>query len=223
MRLGRLFESRRRALAARDHLSHFVEVTGADLTLVLGGRVALGLRREFCLLQLGIGRHATVAITASQFEHAVIYDPVKNEEFTASRGDGAHLNGRRIRVSNRTKLAEAVLSTGIPPGAVDTHLDAYMASLKDFTGQCRGIRRMGSAALDLAYVAAGRVDGFWELSLSPWDICAGTLLVREAGGFVGDWRGGDNFFKTGNIVASNPKTFRAMVQGLRPHLTPAII
>ena len=82
---------------------------------------------------------------------------------------------------------------------------------------------MGSAALDLAYVAAGRVDGFWELALSPWDICAGTLLVREAGGFVGDWRGGDNFYKTGNIVASNPKTFRAMVQSLRPYLTPEIV
>lgn len=162
-------------------------------------------------------------LRGTRFEHAVVYDPVKNEEFTASRGDGAHLNGRRIRVSSRTKLAEAVLSTGIPPHAVASHLDAYMASLKDLTGQCRAVRRMGSAALDLAYVAAGRVDGFWELALAPWDICAGTLLVREAGGFVGDWRGGDNFYKTGNIVASNPKTFRAMVQSLRPHLTPEIV
>ena len=162
-------------------------------------------------------------LRGNQFEHAVVYDPTRNEEFSATRGAGAHLNGRRIRVANRVRMAEAVLGTGIPPAAIADYLDVHAGTFKDFTGQCRGIRRLGSAALDLAYVAAGRLDGFWELGLSPWDICAGTLLVREAGGFVGDWRGGDSFFKSGNIVASNPKLFRTMVQALRPHVTPAIV
>jgi len=157
-----------------------------------------------------------------QIEHAVIFDPVRNEAFSASRGHGAQLNGRRIRVSQRTRLQEAVLGTGIPPSVVPRHLDAYMDMLKDFTRICRGIRRAGSAALDLAYVAAGRTDGFWEIGLQPWDIAAGTLLVREAGGFVGDFHGGDDFMRTGNIVAANPKCFKLMVQQLRPHLTEAL-
>ena len=159
----------------------------------------------------------------AQFEHAVVVDPLRNEEFSATRGAGAQLNGKRIRVTDRYKIEQAVLATGIPPGSIETHLPAYTASLQQFTGQCRGVRRMGSAALDLAYVAAGRTDGFWELGLSTWDIAAGVLLVREAGGFVGDWRGGDTFMKTGNIVAANPKLFKAMVQDLRPHLTEAIV
>lgn len=156
-----------------------------------------------------------------QLEHAVIFDPLRNEVFSASRGHGAQLNDKRIRVSQRTRLQEAVLGTGIPPGAVPLHLDAYMAMLKDFTRVCRAIRRAGSAALDLAYVAAGRTDGFWEFALQPWDIAAGTLIVREAGGFVGDFNGGDDFMRTGNIIAANPKCFRLMVQQIRPHLEPA--
>jgi myo-inositol-1(or 4)-monophosphatase len=153
-----------------------------------------------------------------QIEHAVIFDPVRNEAFSASRGHGAQLNGKRIRVSQRTRLQECVLGTGIPPGAIPLHLDAYMDMLKDFTRICRGIRRAGSAALDLAYVAAGRTDGFWEFALQPWDIAAGTLLVREAGGFVGDLAGGDDFMRTGHIVAANPKCFKLMVQQIRPHM-----
>jgi myo-inositol-1(or 4)-monophosphatase len=154
-----------------------------------------------------------------QLEHGVIFDPLRNEAFVASRGAGAQLNGKRIRVTRTTRLEEAVLGTGIPPGAIRDHLDAYMAMLKDFTATCRGIRRAGSAALDLAYVAAGRTDGFWEFALSPWDIAAGTVLVREAGGFVGDLAGGDGFMKSGNIVAANTKCFKLMVQHIRPHLT----
>lgn len=161
-------------------------------------------------------------LRGNQFEHAVIYDPLRNEEFTATRGGGAQLNGRRIRVSNRIRLDELVLSTGIPPATIGKHLDPYIATLKELTAQCRGVRRLGSAALDLAYVASGRVDGFFELGLSPWDIAAGTLLVREAGGFVGDWRGGDTFFKSGNIIAANPKAFRSLVQAVRPTLVPEI-
>ena len=157
-----------------------------------------------------------------QLEHGVIFDPLRNEAFVASRGHGAQLNDKRIRVSRTTRLEDAVLGTGIPPGAIAAHLDAYMDTLKDLTRICRGIRRAGSAALDLAYVAAGRTDGFWEFALSPWDIAAGVVLVREAGGFVGDPAGGDTFMKTGNVVAANTKCFKLMVQQLRPHLTPAL-
>ncbi len=172
----------------------------------------------------GIG-HFCVSIACmkgKQFEHAVIVDPLRNEEFVASRGYGAQLNGKRIRVSTMTRLPEAVVTTGIPPTAIPEHHEAYMAMMSAFVKECRAVRRLGSAALDLAYVAAGRFDGFWEFKLSPWDIAAGTLLVREAGGFVGDLSGGDNFFDTGNIVAANPKCFKAMVQIIRPHLTPAL-
>ena len=153
-----------------------------------------------------------------QLEHGVIFDPVRNEAFVASRGHGAQLNGKRIRVSQRTHLEEAVLATGLPPHAVATHLDAYMAMLSEFTATCRGIRRAGSAALDLAYVAAGRVDGFWEFALSPWDMAAGAVIVREAGGFVGEPTGGDEFMKSGDIVAANTKVFKLMVQHIRAHL-----
>ncbi|MEM9620445.1 MAG: inositol monophosphatase family protein [Pseudomonadota bacterium] len=148
-------------------------------------------------------------------EHGVIVDPIRNEEFVASRGYGAQLNGKRIRVSNRHKLEDCVLGTGIPPGSVQTRLTPYMQSLNTLTGTCRGMRRAGSAALDLAYVAAGRLDGFWEMGLSRWDIAAGIVLIREAGGFVGDFSGGENYWQSGDIVTANPKTFRHMVQILK--------
>ncbi len=169
---------------------------------------------HFCVsIALQKGRH---------LEHGVIFDPLRNEAFVASRGYGAQLNGKRIRVSKTQHLADALLGTGIPPGAVRVHLDPYMDMLKDLTAASRGIRRAGSAALDLAYVAAGRTDGFWELALSPWDIAAGTVLVREAGGFVGDLAGGDGFMKTGHVVAANPKIFKQMVQHIRIHLTAGL-
>jgi len=155
----------------------------------------------------------------NRLEHAVIVDPIRNEEFTASRGYGAQLNGRRIRVSQRQRLDEAVLLTGIPFRDVEGHLDAYMAMLVDFTKQCRGIRRAGSAALDLAYVAAGRGEGFWELGLKPWDIAAGALLIQEAGGLIGDFSGTERYMESGNVVAGNPKVFKAMLQVIHPHLT----
>ena len=148
-------------------------------------------------------------------EHGVIVDPIRHEEFVASRGHGAQLNGKRIRVSSRTKLAEAVLGTGIPPGSIAKRLDDYMASLTEMTRQARGIRRAGSAALDLAYVAAGRTDGFWEMGLSRWDIAAGIVLVREAGGFVADLAGGEDYWNSGDIIVANPKMMRQMVQTLK--------
>jgi myo-inositol-1(or 4)-monophosphatase len=166
--------------------------------------------------------HFAISIAATrgrQIEHAIIVDPLKNDEFIASRGHGAQLNGKRIRVNPVTRLEDALLNTGIPPGSVEPDLDRYMAQLKHFTGTCRAVRRLGSAALDLAYVAAGRSDGFWEIGLKPWDIAAGVLLVREAGGFVGDLSGGDAFMETGDIVAASPRLFKLMIQGIRTAAT----
>ncbi|MFV8818126.1 inositol monophosphatase family protein [Haliea sp. E17] len=154
-----------------------------------------------------------------KLEHAVIVDPVRREEFTASRGRGAQLNGRRIRVSKRPSLDGALLGTGIPfKNHCDDKLEAYAKSLESLAGQCAGIRRAGAASLDLAYVAAGRFDGFWEIGLSAWDIAAGALLVKEAGGLVADVDASENYLDSGNIVAGNPKVFKAVLQVTKPLL-----
>jgi myo-inositol-1(or 4)-monophosphatase len=158
----------------------------------------------------------------NRIEHAVIVDPIRNEEFVASRGQGAQVNGKRMRVTRRTRLDESLLATGIPFRDGAPNVDAYMEMLKAFSHQCRGIRRAGSAALDLAYVAAGRYDGYWELGLKPWDLAAGVLLVQEAGGLVADIAGGERYLDTGNIVCGNPKVFKAMLQTLHPLLSPAL-
>ncbi len=150
--------------------------------------------------------------------HAVVYDPMRQEIFTASRGAGAQLNNKRIRVSTLKSLDGALLGTGFP-FRYQQHLDCYLQTFKALTPMTAGIRRAGSAALDLAYVAAGRLDGFWEFGLSPWDIAAGVLLIQEAGGLVGDLSGGNEFMDTGNIVAGSPKVFKALLQTLHPHLT----
>ncbi len=152
---------------------------------------------------------------------AVIYDPVRNDLFTATKGCGAFLNDKRIRVTNRAKLQDGLIATGFPFRDF-THLDTYMGMLKDMIQKTRGIRRPGSAALDLAYVAAGFSDGFFEINLSTWDIAAGGLLVQEAGGIVGDFEGNESWISTGNIVAANPKVFAQMLQTLAPHLTSAL-
>lgn len=152
-----------------------------------------------------------------KLEHAVIVDPVRREEFVASRGRGAQLNGRRIRVSKLPSLDGALLGTGIPfKGHHDDKLPAYAASLTELAGQCAGIRRGGAASLDLAYVAAGRLDAFWEVGLSVWDMAAGALLIREAGGLVADLDGSENFLDSGNIVCGNPKCFKAVLQAAKP-------
>ena len=135
---------------------------------------------------------------------AVVYDPSRNELFTASRGRGAFLNDRRIRVSRRSKLRESLIGTGFPFRQLE-HLDEYVRMFKRITEETAGIRRPGAAALDLAYVAAGRLDGFWEFGLSPWDMAAGTLLIVEAGGLVSDFDGEDNHLFTGNVVCGAPK------------------
>ncbi len=152
---------------------------------------------------------------------AVVYDPVRNDLFTATRGAGAFRNDRRIRISKRTQLKDALIGTGFPFRDF-THMDAYMAMFKDMIQKTSGVRRPGSAALDLAYVAAGHLDGFWEIGLSPWDIAAGALLVTEAGGLVGDFEGNETYLDSGNIVAGNPKIFAQVLQTIAPHLTPAL-
>ncbi|MDG1943439.1 MAG: inositol monophosphatase family protein [Halioglobus sp.] len=154
-----------------------------------------------------------------QLEHAVVLDPVRREEFTASRGRGAQLNGHRIRVSALTSLEGALLGTGIPfKNHCDDKIVPYSKSIEVLAAQCAGIRRAGAASLDLAYVAAGRLDAFWEIGLAPWDIAAGALLVREAGGLVADIDASDNYMESGNIVCGNPKCFKAVLQTVKPLL-----
>jgi myo-inositol-1(or 4)-monophosphatase len=153
---------------------------------------------------------------------AVVYDPTSNDLFVASRGRGAYLNDQRIRVSKRTRLADSLIGTGFPFREF-SHIDAYLSIFKDLIPRTVGIRRPGSAALDLAYVAAGRYDGFWEIGLSPWDIAAGCLLITEAGGLVGDLEGNDTQLQSGNIVAGNPKVFGQLLQVIAPHLTEELL
>jgi myo-inositol-1(or 4)-monophosphatase len=143
---------------------------------------------------------------------------MKQELFTASRGEGATLNNRRIRVTRPTSSEGALLGTGFP-FRLKHHFPAYQNMFAEFFRSAADVRRAGSAALDLAYVAAGRLDGFWEIGLAPWDMAAGALIIREAGGLVGDFHGDGNFLQTGNIVAANPKLFADMIRKLQPHLT----
>lgn len=136
--------------------------------------------------------------------HAAIFDPNRNDIYTAELGKGARLNNWRIRVSTTANLADSLLATGFPTYDMSL-LDKYMPIFKEMLLSTSGQRRAGSAALDLAYVAAGMVDGFWEFNLKPWDIAAGYLLVKEAGGLVCDFNGGQEMLDSGNIIAANPK------------------
>jgi myo-inositol-1(or 4)-monophosphatase len=152
-----------------------------------------------------------------RLEHAVVYDPMRQELFTASRGAGAHLDNRRMRVSRQRTLESALVSTGFPYRANLKYLDAYLAMLKDVMQVAAGVRRPGSASLDLAYVAAGRVDAFWEIGLSAWDTAAGTLLIQEAGGRIGTLVGGE-YRQGGHVVAGTPKVYAALIEALAPHV-----
>ncbi len=153
--------------------------------------------------------------------HAVVYDPTRNELFTASKGAGAYLNDRRIRVSKRVRLDESLIGTGFPYRVFE-HVDAYLGMFRDIMQKTAGIRRPGAAALDLAYVAAGRLDAFWEIGLSPWDMAAGSLLITEAGGLVGDLSGESDYMQTGNIIGGNPKVFVQLLQLVAPHLNATL-
>jgi myo-inositol-1(or 4)-monophosphatase len=144
-------------------------------------------------------------------QQAVVYDPNRNELFTATRGAGAFLNDRRIRVSATDRFEDSLIGTGFPFREF-AHFDEYLRMFGAITRRVAGVRRPGAAALDLAWVAAGRLDGFWEMGLSPWDMAGGALLVREAGGMVGDFEGGDTFLESGRIAAANPKVFSTLLE-----------
>ncbi len=157
--------------------------------------------------------HYSVSIALrhkQRLEVGVIYDPFKDELFSAGRGNGATLNDRKLRVTKLVGFEGALLATGFP-FRENQNIDSYLATLREFMLHTAGIRRAGSAALDLAYVAAGRFDGFWEFGLNIWDIAAGCLIIQEAGGLIGDHHGGHTHLDTGDIVAANPKIFRLML------------
>lgn len=156
----------------------------------------------------------SIAVAAGgELQHGVVYDPLRQEIFTASRGDGAQLDGRRIRVSGRRLLTDALIGTGFPyRGDQAAGLDNYLALLKIMLQNTAGVRRPGAAALDLAYVAAGRLDAFWEFGLKIWDVAAGALLIREAGGIVSGVDGSENYLDGGHILAATPKVYAAMAK-----------
>lgn len=165
--------------------------------------------------------HFAISIAVTHkgiLQHGVIYDPVRQELFTASRGKGAQLNERRIRVSKNHQLEECLLGTGFPYRHSPHHIEAYTGSLNAVLPICGDVRRAGAAALDLAYVACGRLDGFWEMGLKPWDLAAGCLMVKEAGGLVTEFNGAEDYLKSGNVVAGNPKILKALLKAFRPSL-----
>lgn len=151
-------------------------------------------------------------------EHAAIYDPLRQELFTASRGQGAQLDGRRIRVSGETRLDRALLGTGFPYRDSNKSLGPYMKMFSRAIENTSGVRRPGSAALDLAYVAAGRIDAFWETGLAQWDIAGGTLMIREAGGIVSGLDGSENYLETGHVLAGTPKIYSALAKLFAPDI-----
>ncbi|HEY4071710.1 MAG TPA: inositol monophosphatase family protein [Herbaspirillum sp.] len=156
-----------------------------------------------------------------QITQAVVYDPTRNDLFTATKGAGAYLNEKRIRVGKRDRIADALIGTGFPfrseAGTADAAaLEQYIDMFRIMTTRCAGLRRPGAAALDLAYVAAGRLDGFFEKGLKPWDIAAGSLLVSEAGGIIGNFNGDGDYLHNGAVIAGSPKIFAQTVALLSP-------
>lgn len=154
--------------------------------------------------------------------HAVVFDPLRDELYTASKGDGAYINDRRMRVSKRENLGGAMIATGFPFRQRE-HLGPQLDMTRAILGQAEDIRRSGSAALDLAYVAAGRYDGYFEIGLKPWDMAAGVLLVHEAGGRYCDFAGRDGIPASGNIVAGNLNVAKAMVDAIGQQATPGLL
>ena len=147
-----------------------------------------------------------------RIEHGAVYDPLRQELFTASRGAGAQLDGRRIRVSGRSKLEESLIGTGFPFRQADQEITPYLNMLRKVLGNTSGVRRPGAAALDLCYVAAGRLDAFWETGLSPWDLAAGGLIIREAGGIVSGLDGSETYLDSGHILCGSPKIYAALAK-----------
>jgi len=163
--------------------------------------------------------HFAVSIACQhngRLEHGVIYDPINQELFTASRGDGATLNNKRIRVTRIASTQGALLGTGFP-FKNHSQLNEFLQIFSEFFSTASDIRRTGSAALDLAYVAAGRLDGFWESGLEIWDIAAGALIVREAGGITTDYEGNEDYLKLGQVISGNPKIIGEMLRKIQQH------
>lgn len=168
--------------------------------------------------------HYAVSIALKKgnvIEQAVIYDPVRQDLFTATRGKGAMLNNRRIRVARQRKLRGAFLGTGFP-FKNNKSIEPYLDIFRDIFSQTSGVRRAGAASLDLAYVAAGKLDGFFEIGLKPWDFAAGILLIQEAGGVVTDFSNNHDYFNSGNIVCGNPKMHAALLNKIIPHANKVI-
>lgn len=157
----------------------------------------------------------------NRIEHGVIYNPINLDLFTASRGQGARLNDQRIRVSKENRFEKTLIGTGFPCQNRDKNTN-YLNTFTSISSQCSGIRRTGSAALDLAFVAAGKLDGFWEFGLKPWDLAAGSLLIKEAGGLVSNDQGNEDILNSGNVVAGNPKTLKALLQLIKPAMQKEI-
>jgi len=147
-----------------------------------------------------------------RLEHAVVYDPMREELFTASKGEGAQLDGRKIRVSGNKDLDRALIGTGFPFRQADSEMGPYLSMLGKVVKNTSGVRRPGAAALDLCYVATGRLDAFWETGLQPWDLAAGTLIIREAGGIVSALDGGENHLETGHVLAGTPRIYRGLAK-----------
>lgn len=156
-------------------------------------------------------------LKGNTLEHGVVYDPIRNDLFTASRGQGALLNDRRMRVSQRFKMEESLIGTGFPTKEIH-HFKEFVRSFETIFPQTAGVRRAGAAALDLAYVAAGRLDGFWEVRLKSWDMAAGALLIKEAGGYVSDFEGGEDYLDRQHIVAGNPKIHALLLKEIQHSL-----
>jgi myo-inositol-1(or 4)-monophosphatase len=163
----------------------------------------------------------SIALThGNEVTHAVVLDPIRDELFTAIRGKGAHLNGTPIRTSTCVRLEEALVGTVIPTHG-SARLAAYLPVLNAMVPKCAGIRRAGACALDLAYVASGKLDGYWEMGLNPWNVAAGALLVVEAGGRVGDFAGGLEFLRTKDMIASAPGVFNLLRDAIAAAAPPA--
>ncbi|MGH8196411.1 MAG: inositol monophosphatase family protein [Woeseiaceae bacterium] len=153
-----------------------------------------------------------------RMEHAAVYDPLRQELFTASRGQGAQLDGHKIRVSRCKTLDRALIGTGFPFRNANLGLEPYMAMLKKAIQHAAGVRRAGAAALDLCYVAAGRLDAFWETGLSKWDTAGGALIIREAGGIVSGLNGAEDFLETGHVLTGTPKIYASVAKLFAPDI-----
>ena len=149
---------------------------------------------------------------AGRMAHAVVYDPMRQELFTASRGAGAQLDGRKIRVSGQLEMERALIGTGFPFRQADVEMDPYLSMLGKVVKSTSGVRRPGAAALDLCYVAAGRLDAFWETGLAPWDLAAGSLIIREAGGIISGLDGSENYLETGHVLCGTPKIYSGLAK-----------